>query len=59
MKHDPETTYEEERKRLRADGATKGNKQKVSRIMLTTIFLLEGSAMGGMGYLIYLFYFAN
>ncbi|MBO68926.1 MAG: hypothetical protein CL398_11520 [Acidiferrobacteraceae bacterium] len=59
MKHDHPTTYEEERIRLRSDEASKVRKQKASKAMIMTIFFLEASAMGGMGYLIYLFYLAN
>ena len=50
-------TYEEERKRALALGAN-AKKEKLPKVMITLIFLLEISAMGGMAYLIYLFYFS-
>ena len=49
-------TYEEERKRALALGAN-AKKEKLPKVMITLIFLLEISAMGGMAYLIYLIYF--
>ena len=56
MDPDRSTTYEEERQQ--ADkGQTNVGKQKLSKIMIVVVALLEISAMGGMAYLIYLFYF--
>ena len=50
-------TYEEERKRTLALG-TNAEKEKLPKVMIILILLLEISAMGGMAYLIYLFYFS-
>ena len=49
-------TYEEERKQAQR-GQTSVGKQKLSRMMIVIVALLEISAMGGMAYLIYLIYF--
>lgn len=49
-------TYEEERKQAQR-GQTSVGKQKLSRLMIVIVALLEISAMGGMAYLIYLIYF--
>ena len=49
-------TYEEERKRAQR-GQTSVGKQKLSKMMIVIVALLEISAMGGMAYLIYLIYF--
>ena len=49
-------TYEEERKQAQR-GQTSVGKQKLSKMMIVIVALLEISAMGGMAYLIYLIYF--
>ena len=49
-------TYEEERKQAQR-GQTSVGKQKLSKMMIVIVTLLEISAMGGMAYLIYLIYF--
>ena len=49
-------TYEEERKQAYERQANVG-KQKLSKMMIVIVALLEISAMGGMAYLIYLIYF--
>ncbi|HIN18728.1 MAG TPA: hypothetical protein EYM68_12630 [Gammaproteobacteria bacterium] len=49
-------TYEEERKQAQR-GQTSVGRQKLSRMMIVIVALLEISAMGGMAYLIYLIYF--
>ena len=49
-------TYEEERKQAQR-GQTSVGKQKLSKMMIVIVALLEISAMGGMAYLIYLVYF--
>ena len=49
-------TYEEERKQAQR-GQTSVGRQKLSKMMIVIVALLEISAMGGMAYLIYLIYF--
>lgn len=49
-------TYEEERKQAQR-GQTSVGKQKLPKMMIVIVALLEISAMGGMAYLIYLIYF--
>ena len=49
-------TYEEERKQAQR-GQTSVGKQKLAKMMIVIVALLEISAMGGMAYLIYLIYF--
>jgi hypothetical protein len=49
-------TYEEERQRAYKRRTNVG-KQKLSKLMIVVVALLEISAMGGMAYLIYLIYF--
>ena len=49
-------TYEEERKQAQRVQTSVG-KQKLSKMMIVIVALLEISAMGGMAYLIYLIYF--
>ena len=49
-------TYEEERKQAQR-GQTSVGKQKLSKMMIVIVALLEISAMGGMAYLIHLIYF--
>ena len=50
------TTYEEERQQAYKRQTNVG-KQKLSKMMIVVVALLEISAMGGMAYLIYLIYF--
>ena len=50
------TTYEEERQQAYKRQTNVG-KQKLSKMMIVIVALLEISAMGGMAYLIYLIYF--
>ena len=52
-----EITYEEERKKSRIYQTTI-EKQKLPKVMIISVLLLEISAMSGMAYLIYLFYFS-
>ena len=49
-------TYERERQQAYKDQTNVG-KQKLSKLMIVVVALLEISAMGGMAYLIYLIYF--
>ena len=56
MDPDRSVTYEEERKQAYKRQANVG-KQKLSKMMIVIVALLEISAMGGMAYLIYLIYF--
>ena len=49
-------TYEEERKRGSLLGINTG-KERLPKAMIVVVFFLEISAMSGMAYLIYLFYF--
>ena len=57
MDSDRSATYEEERQQAYKRQTNVG-KQKLSKIMIVIVALLEISAMGGMAYLIYLFYFS-
>jgi len=50
------TTYEEERQQAYKHQTNVG-RQKLSKMMIVIVALLEISAMGGMAYLIYLIYF--
>ena len=56
MDPDRLVTYEEQRQQAYKCQANVG-KQKLSKLMIVVVALLEISAMGGMAYLIYLFYF--
>jgi hypothetical protein len=56
MDPDRSVTYEEERQQAYKRKANVG-KQKLSKMMIVIVALLEISAMGGMAYLIYLIYF--
>ena len=56
MDPDRSVTYEEERQQAYKRKANFG-KQKLSKMMIVIVALLEISAMGGMAYLIYLIYF--
>jgi flagellar basal body-associated protein FliL len=56
MDRDRLATYEEQRQQAYKRQTNVG-KQKLSKIMIVVVALLEISAMGGMAYLIYLFYF--
>ena len=56
MDPDRSVTYEEERKQA-SKRQTNVGKQKLSKMMIVIVALLEISAMGGMAYLIYLIYF--
>ncbi len=56
MDPDRLVTYEEQRQQA-YQRQTNVGKQKLSKIMIVVVALLEISAMGGMAYLIYLFYF--
>ncbi len=56
MDSDRSVTYEEERQQAYKRKANVG-KQKLSKMMIVIVALLEISAMGGMAYLIYLIYF--
>ena len=56
MDTDRLTTYEEERQRA-YKGQTNVGKQKLSKMMIVVVALLEISAMGVMAYLIFLIYF--
>ena len=56
MDPDRSVTYEEERQQAYKRKANVG-KQKLSKMMIVVVALLEISAMGGMAYLIYLIYF--
>ena len=57
MDSDRSVTYEEERQQAYKRQTNVG-KQKLSKMMIVVVALLEISAMGGMAYLIYLFYFS-
>jgi hypothetical protein len=50
-------TYEEERKRASLLGINTG-KERLPKLMIVVVLFLEISAMSGMAYLIYLFYFS-
>ena len=56
MDSDRSVTYEEERQQAYKRQTNVG-KQKLSKMMIVVVALLEISAMAGMAYLIYLFYF--
>ena len=56
MDSDRSGTYEEERQQAHKRQTNVG-KQKLSKMMIVVVALLEISAMGGMAYLIYLIYF--
>ena len=56
MNSDRLVTYEEERQQAYKRQTNVG-KQKLSKMMIVIVALLEISAMGGMAYLIYLIYF--
>ena len=56
MDPDKSVTYERERQQAYKDQTNVG-KQKLSKLMIVVVALLEISAMGGMAYLIYLIYF--
>ena len=56
MDPDRSVTYEEERQQAYKRQTNVG-KQKLSKMMIVIVALLEISAMGGMAYLIYLIYF--
>ena len=56
MDSDRSVTYEEERQQAYKRRTNVG-KQKLSKMMIVVVALLEISAMGGMAYLIYLIYF--
>ena len=56
MDSDRSVTYEEERQQAYTRQTNVG-KQKLSKMMIVIVALLEISAMGGMAYLIYLIYF--
>ena len=56
MDPDRSVTYEEERQQAYKRQTNVG-KQKLSKMMIVIVALLEVSAMGGMAYLIYLIYF--
>ena len=56
MDPDRSVTYESERQQAYKDRTNVG-KQKLSKLMIVIVALLEISAMGGMAYLIYLIYF--
>ena len=56
MDSDKSVTYEEERQQAYKRQTNVG-KQKLSKMMIVIVALLEISAMGGMAYLIYLIYF--
>ena len=56
MDPDKSVTYEREREQAYKDQTNVG-KQKLSKLMIVVVALLEFSAMGGMAYLIYLIYF--
>ena len=56
MDSDRSVTYEEERQQAYKCQTNVG-KQKLSKMMIVIVALLEISAMGGMAYLIYLIYF--
>ena len=56
MDSDRSVTYEEERQQA-YKRQTNVCKQKLSKMMIVIVALLEISAMGGMAYLIYLIYF--
>ena len=56
MDPDRSVTYERERQQAYEDQTNVG-KQKLSKLMIVVVALLEISAMGGMAYLIYLIYF--
>ena len=56
MDSDRLVTYEEERQQAYKHQTNVG-KQKLSKMMIVVVALLEISAMGGMAYLIYLIYF--
>jgi hypothetical protein len=56
MDSDRSVTYEEERQQAYKRQINVG-KQKLSKMMIVIVALLEISAMGGMAYLIYLIYF--
>ena len=56
MDSDRSVTYEEERQQAYKHQANVG-RQKLSKMMIVIVALLEISAMGGMAYLIYLIYF--
>ena len=56
MDPDRTITYEEERQQAYKRQTNVG-KQKLSKMMIVIVALLEISAMGGMAYLIYLIYF--
>ena len=56
MDSDRSVTYEEERQQA-YQRQTNVGKQKLSKMMIVIVALLEISAMGGMAYLIYLIYF--
>ena len=56
MDPDRLVTYEEERQQA-SKHQTNVGKQKLSKMMIVIVALLEISAMGGMAYLIYLIYF--
>ena len=56
MDSDRSVTYEEERPQAYKRQTNVG-KQKLSKMMIVIVALLEISAMGGMAYLIYLIYF--
>ena len=56
LKKIKELTYEEERE-LAVKMASNSEKPKLSRMMIIGVILLEFSAIGGMGYLVYHLYF--
>ena len=56
MDPDRLVTYEEQRQQAYKCQTNVG-KQKLSKLMIVGVALLEISAMGGMAYLIYLIYF--
>ena len=56
MNSDRSITYEEERQQAYKRQTNVG-KQKLSKMMIVVVALLEISTMGGMAYLIYLIYF--
>ena len=56
MRREQESTYEEDRKHAQKSNAS-SNKPRLSRVMIAGIVLLECTAIGGMGYLIYRLYF--
>ena len=56
MEPDRLVTYEEKRQQAYKRQTNVG-RQKLSKMMIVIVALLEISAMGGMAYLIYLIYF--